>query len=92
MQFAIHDIVKFGTRGIHATNQGGARGCTRDGRHLPQDLVSPFAAPINIPKNDPYYGPLNVTCMDFVTTQKYNGECIVTDANPVSFYPFNQLK
>lgn len=83
-QFTIHDIVKFHTRGVHATPQGGARGCTRDGRHLPQALVHPFSAAIDISPKDPYYSQFNITCLEFVRAQKYNGDCVVTDANVVS--------
>lgn len=83
-QFAMHDILQFQTRGVYATQQGGTRGCTRDGRHLPQGLVHPYSAPIDISNYDPYYSNFNNTCMEFVKAQKYNGECLVTDANIVS--------
>lgn len=85
VQFVTHDIIQFKTRGINGVPQSGPRGCTRDGRHLPHGVKSPFTAPIILLPEDPYYGQFNATCMDFVTAQKYNGECLITDANIVSY-------
>uniref|UniRef100_A0A336MTR3 CSON001190 protein n=1 Tax=Culicoides sonorensis TaxID=179676 RepID=A0A336MTR3_CULSO len=85
VQFAVHDIVKLATRGVHSKQQGGVRGCTRDGRFLPSHLRHDYSVPISLPENDPYYSKFNRTCMEFVTGQKYNAECAVTNVNLGNF-------
>lgn len=38
-------------------------------------LLHPECMPISVPDDDPFYGPLNVTCLDFVRSAPVPGEC-----------------
>lgn len=78
-QIMTHDVtekpipqVKSGGPGINC--------CTTNGVTVqPKSLLHPFCDPIRVSKSDDFYGPYNVTCLNFVRTQTaINNDCKLT--------------
>ncbi|KAG8191257.1 hypothetical protein JTE90_003269 [Oedothorax gibbosus] len=99
--FIDHDIIRITSKTGH--NGAPISCCSPDIVENP-NLLHPECMAIGIPKDDPFYGPLNVKCLDFVRSAPVTGSCpgereqmnLVTsflDASGVygSFYDRNNL-
>jgi peroxidase len=47
-------------------NQTNIECCTAEGGIIPPEMRHPHCFPIDIPNNDPFYGPRGVRCLNFV--------------------------
>ncbi|KAF0288400.1 Chorion peroxidase [Amphibalanus amphitrite] len=63
-QFVDHDLAL--TPIFTLSGGAGIACCTADGQPLPAADTHPQCFAIDIPADDPFYGPLGVRCMDFV--------------------------
>lgn len=47
----------------------GIQCCSPDYAHrLAPEITNPACAPIDVPRSDPFYGPLNMQCLNFIRT------------------------
>ena len=51
---------------FHLANQSNIECCTAEGGIIPPEMRHPHCFPIDIPANDPFYGPRGVRCLNFV--------------------------
>ncbi|KZS19290.1 Chorion peroxidase [Daphnia magna] len=63
-QFIDHDMVQVPV--FQTANQSNIECCTPEGGILPSELRHPHCFPIDIPVNDPFYGPRGIRCLNFV--------------------------
>lgn len=64
-QFLDHDVTSSSqSRGFN----GSVPRCCKDGGRdfVPKEFLHPECFPISVPKNDPFYGPKGIRCLDFV--------------------------
>ncbi|KAK4036631.1 chorion peroxidase [Daphnia magna] len=63
-QFVDHDMIHVPV--FRTANQSNIDCCSREGGIIPPEMRHPHCFPIDIPANDPFYGPRGVRCLNFV--------------------------
>ncbi|XP_046445457.1 chorion peroxidase-like [Daphnia pulex] len=63
-QFLDHDMIHVPV--FRTANRSNIECCTREGGTIPPEMRHPHCFPIDIPINDPFYGPRGVRCLNFV--------------------------
>lgn len=78
-QLITHDVSKKPIPQVQ-TGGPGITCCAPDGvTVLPKSLLHPFCDPIKVSKSDDFFGPNNVTCLNFVRTQTaMSNDCKLT--------------
>jgi len=71
-QFIAHDIIL--TPAATATDGSAISCCSEEGGNLPSDELHAECLPIQIPEDDPFFGNLGKTCMNFARSD-FSSDC-----------------